>query len=98
VKQYLIAGVAAALISGWLIASAPPAGAGFQYGGIAISRCDGPVQPDGTWQRCVVFNSIRSGTNPSSNYTVPVHRCDLMGPDQHPWGLALNDPPTHIDD
>ena len=56
-KQYLVAGLAAALITGGLIDAAPPASAGCQYGGIAISRCDGPVQPDGTWQRCVLFNS-----------------------------------------
>jgi hypothetical protein len=87
-KQHIVAGLAAAVIAGGLIASAPPAGAGCQYGGTAtISRCDGPVQPDGTWQRCVVFS-----------YSAPGHRCDVMGPDQHPWGMAFNDPPAHIDD
>jgi hypothetical protein len=24
--------------------------------------------------------------------------CQTLGPDQHPWGLAFVDPPTHIDD
>ena len=62
---------------------------------MAASRCDGPVQPDGTWQRCVVFNAV--GTGPSS-YVTPNRRCDVMGPDLHPWGAAFNDPPTHIDD
>jgi hypothetical protein len=57
VKLYLGAGLAAVVIVGGLITAAPPASAGCQYGGIAISRCDGPVQPDGTWQRCVLFNS-----------------------------------------
>ena len=57
-KQYLVAGLAAALITGGLVGSAPPASAGCLYGGwMAASRCDGPVQPDGTWQRCVVFDS-----------------------------------------
>jgi hypothetical protein len=97
-KQYIVGGLAAVVMSGGLIDSAPPASAGCLYGGLSVSSCDGPVQPDGTWQRCVVFNSIRSGTDSSSNYTRPEHRCDLMGPDQHPWGLAFNDPPTHIDD
>jgi hypothetical protein len=51
-----IASLGAALMSGGLIAAAPPANAGCQYGGPVISKCDGPVQPDGTWQRCVVFD------------------------------------------
>jgi len=76
------------------VLAAPPANAGRQYGGIAISECDGPVQPDGTWQRCVEFFSTRGSGSGSFND----RRCDLMGPDLHPWGLAFADPPTHIDD
>ena len=76
------------------VLAAPPANAGRQYGGIAISKCDGPVQPDGTWQRCVEFFSTRGSGSGSFND----RRCDLMGPDLHPWGLAFADPPTHIDD
>jgi hypothetical protein len=94
-KQCIVGGLVAVLMAGGLIASAP-AGAGCQYGGPVISKCDGPVQPDGTWQRCVVFtNLVPSG---ASSYLVPERRCDLMGPDQRPWGLAFADPPTHIDD
>jgi hypothetical protein len=93
-KHYVGAGLAAVLMAGGLIASAPPASAGCQYGGLVVSKCDGPVQPDGTWQRCVVFGSVGGGPS----YSVPDKRCDLMGPDQHPWGLAFADPPTHIDD
>jgi hypothetical protein len=85
-------GAGAVLIAGELIGSAPQANAGCQYGGIALSRCDGPVQPDGTWQRGVLFNSVNGG---SSGYLAPNKRCDQMGPDLHPWGLAFNDPPTH---
>jgi len=44
------------VIAGGMISAAPPASAGCQYGGIAISRCDGPVQPDGTWQRCMEYD------------------------------------------
>jgi hypothetical protein len=99
-KQYFVGGLAAALITGGLVGSAPPASAGCLYGGwMAASRCDGPVQPDGTWQRCVVFNSTYNeppGT--ASNYGGLDHRCDVMGLDLHPWGAAFNDPPTHIDD
>jgi hypothetical protein len=95
-KQFVVGGLATALTAGALIASAPSARAGCQYGGPVISKCDGPVQPDGTWQRCVGFaHWMGSG---ASSYLVPERRCDLMGPDQHPWELAFADPPTHIDD
>jgi hypothetical protein len=92
-----IASLGAALMDGGLIAAAPPANAGCQYGGLGvISRCDGPLQPDGTWQRCVAFAQwVGSG---ASSYLVPDRRCDLMGPDQHPGDLAFADPPMHIDD
>jgi hypothetical protein len=92
-KALFIASVGATLMAGGLITAAPPANAGCLYGGLAyFSRCDGPVQPDGTWQRCVVFSSSPGSPALSSK------RCDLMGPDQHPWGFAFADPPTHIDD
>jgi hypothetical protein len=53
-KRFVVAGLtttlmAGVLTAGALIASAPPASAACQFGGIAISKCDGPVQPDGTW-------------------------------------------------
>jgi hypothetical protein len=91
-----IAGLLGAAMVGGLIAAAPPASAGCQYGGLVISKCDGPVQPDGTWQRCVVFAHSMGGG--ASSYLVPDRRCDLMGADQHPWGLAFADPAAHIDD
>jgi hypothetical protein len=88
--------VAAVLMAAGLIASAPRASAGCQYGGPVLSKCDGPVQPDGTWQRCVaVTRWVPSGM---STYLVPDKRCDVMGPDQHPVDPAFADPPTHIDD
>jgi hypothetical protein len=93
-RHHLFAGLAAVLIAAGLVVSAPTASAGCLYGGLSASRCDGPVQPDGTWQRCVIWNSF--GTD--SGYRSPDRRCDQMGPDLHPWGLAFNDPPTHIDD
>jgi hypothetical protein len=91
-----IVSLGAALMAGGLIAAAPPANAGCQYGGLFISKCDGPVQPDGTWQRCVVFAHLMPSG--ASSYLVPDRRCDSMGSDQHPWGLDFADPPTHIDD
>jgi hypothetical protein len=92
-RHWFIRGLAAVLMTGWLIASASPASAGCQYGGLVASKCDGPVQPDGTWQRCVVITTSHSG--PVYQWTPD---CKLMGPDQHPLGLAFADPPTHIDD
>jgi hypothetical protein len=89
-KHCIVGVLAAVLIVGGLIAAAPPASAGCQYGGPVISKCDGPVQPDGTWQRCVVTsNLVPSG---ASSFLVPERRCDPVGP-----GLPLADPPTHID-
>ena len=93
-KHYIFAGLTAVLVAGGLVGSAPPAIAGCLYGGLSASRCDGPVQPDGTWQRCVIFNSFSNDSGDRS----PSRRCDQMGPDLHPWGMAFNDPPTHIDD
>ncbi|MCV6973909.1 CDGP domain-containing protein [Mycobacterium bourgelatii] len=81
-------------MAGGLVAFAPPASAGCQYGGIFISKCDGPIEPDGTWQRCVVY----SGVSTVPNYRPHETHCEQMGPDLHPWGLAFNDPPTRIDD
>jgi hypothetical protein len=95
-KRGIVGGSIALLMAAGLIAIAPPAGAGCQYGGPVISKCDGPVQPDGTWQRCVaVAQLIPSGF---SSHLVPVKRCDLMGPDPHPGDLTFAEPPTHIDD
>ena len=95
-KRCLVAGLGAVLIAAGLIASAPSAGAGCQYGGPVLSKCDGPVQPDGTWQRCVAFTHLI--LNGASSYLAPERHCDVMGPDQHPWDFAFTDPPTHIDD
>ena len=95
-KHSIVEGLAAVLMTGGLIAAAPPASAGCQYGGPVLSKCDGPVQPDGTWQRCVVSTYlVPSG---ASSFLVPDKRCDVMGADQHPGGLGFADPPVHIDD
>ncbi|WP_166908771.1 hypothetical protein [Mycobacterium sp. DL440] len=97
-KLYIVGGVAVALLAGGLLAAAPPAGAGCQYGGPVISKCDKPVQPDGTWERCVgTWGYVPSGF---SSHLVPVKRCDLMGPGHEyaPTDSTFADPPTHIDD
>jgi len=94
-KRCIVGGSVALLMAAGLIAIAPPASAGCLYGGPFISKCDGPVQPDGTWQRCVaVPQLIPRG---ASSYLIPVRRCDPMGPGQPAWDLAFADPPAHID-
>lgn len=95
-RPAVIASLGAALMAGGLMATAPPANAGCQYGGPVISKCDGPVQPDGTWERCVASaHLVPSGF---SSFLVPEKRCDLMGPGQYPPDLTFADPPMHIDD
>jgi hypothetical protein len=89
-KQYVVGALTTALTAGALIALAPPASAGCQYGGGLVEKmCDGPVQDDGTWQRCVT-QFTPSVLNRTS--------CQMMGPGQNPLGLAYFNPPTHIDD
>jgi hypothetical protein len=97
-KQCIVGGFAVAvLMAGGLIAGAPPANAGCVYGGPGIiNKCDGPVQPDGTWQRCVGF--IKWVPSGFSSFLVPDKHCDVMGPDQNPADLSFADPPMHIDD
>ncbi|MEB4209809.1 CDGP domain-containing protein [Mycobacterium sp. 94-17] len=94
-KRCIVTGFAALLLAAQLIAAAPPAGAGCQYGGPVLSKCDGPVQPDGTWQRCVTVTRLI--LNGASSYLVPENHCDQMGPDQRSPDVAFADPPTHID-
>jgi hypothetical protein len=94
-KRGIVGASAALLMAAGLIVSAPPASAGCQYGGAFISKCDGPVQPDGTWQRCVgVATWVNTGL---SSHLTPVKNCDVMGPDQQPADFNFADPPTHID-
>ena len=94
-KQSIGGVLAAALLAATMICLAPRAVAGCTPGApFAISKCDGPVQPDGTWQRCVTFRQT-GGSLPSYLTTT---NCQTLGPDQHPWGFAFTDPPTHIDD
>jgi hypothetical protein len=94
-KRGIVGGLAALLMAAGLIASAPPAAAGCQYGGPVISKCDGPVQPDGTWQRCVAVPHLV--LNGASSFLVPDGHCDVMGPNQGPPESGFADPPTHID-
>ncbi len=94
-KRCIVGGSAALLMAAALITSAPPASAGCLYGGNVISKCDEPVQPDGSWERCVaVYRYIPNGF---SSHLVPDKHCDLMGPNRQPGDFGFADPPTHID-
>ena len=95
-KRCIVGGFAALLMFAGLIVSAPSASAGCWYGGPVISKCDGPVQPDGTWQRCVATPQVVP--RGASSYLVPVKNCGLMGAGQPPGDPLFADPPTHIDD
>ncbi len=94
-KRCIVGALAALLLAAQLIGSAPPAAAGCLYGGPYISKCDGPVQQDGTWERCVgIARWVPSGF---STHLVPVKQCGGMGPGQHPPDPVFADPLTHID-
>lgn len=89
-RQLCAGGLVGMLAVAGLIGSAPLANAGCQYGGGLVEKmCDGPVQDDGTWQRCVT-----QGTLNAFDRT----HCQMMGPGQNPLGLAYYNPATHIDD
>jgi hypothetical protein len=95
-KRCILGALAAVLMTAALITSAPPAGAGCWYGGPVISKCDGPVQANGTWQRCVaVPRLILSGL---SSHLVPEKRCGVMGPGLPALDASFADPPTRIAD
>lgn len=92
----MVTGSAALLMAAGVLVAAPPASAGCQYGGAFISKCDGPVQPDGTWQRCLaVARWVPSGL---SSHLVPEKHCATLGPGQFPADPAVADPPVRIAD
>ncbi|ORB31837.1 CDGP domain-containing protein [Mycolicibacterium parafortuitum] len=94
-KRGIAAGFAAALLPAVLLTTAPTAAAGCVYGGPVLGKCDGPVQADGNWERCVtVAQYVPSGL---SSHLVPVRRCELMGPSRPPGDPSFADPPWHID-
>jgi hypothetical protein len=87
-KRCIVASLAALLMAAGLVGAAPPASAGCIYGGPVLSKCDGPVQPDGTWQRCVVTTHL--SYQGASSFLIPEKSCNAMGP-------GFGDPPGHID-
>ncbi|MBO0879614.1 MAG: hypothetical protein J2P17_04430 [Mycobacterium sp.] len=82
-RQYIIAGLAAGLMAGALIAAVPPARAGCGFIG-SWEVCDGPIQPDGTWERCAASDLGQDLLS---------RRCFPLG-DGHP---SLFGPPEHVD-
>lgn len=93
-RRYLIGAVAAVLMTGGLISSAPPARAGCQSAQLLLfpnaQKCDGPIQPDGTWQRCVTYYYAPPNSPPSQS------DCHPMGPNKQTIAHPFYDPPTHI--
>ncbi|MEW5812083.1 MAG: hypothetical protein AB1925_21870 [Actinomycetota bacterium] len=90
-----IVAVAAGLLMAAGVLTSAPASAGCVYGGGYISKCDEPVQPDGSWQRCVgIAGVVPSGFG---THLVPVKQCAVMGPGRPGGDPAFNDPPLHID-
>lgn len=100
-KRYLTGGLTTALaatelVTGWLIASAPAAQAGCQDNPLLFfstaQKCDGPIQPDGSWQRCVIYYYEPPKSPPSQQ------DCHQMGPLGQQYPLhSFYMPDTHID-
>lgn len=94
-RRYIIGALAAALLAAGLITSAPHAGAGCQNAQLTMSptarKCDGPVAPDGSWQRCVVYHYPPPASPPEQS------DCHPMGPTTQTSAHPFYDPPSHID-
>lgn len=94
-KHCVVGGLAAVLMAGGLLTSAAPARAGCQSAQLLISptaqKCDGPVAPDGSWQRCVTYHYVPPNSPTSQS------DCHLMGPDRETMAHPFFSPPTHID-
>jgi hypothetical protein len=87
--------MAAALMAGGLITVAPPASAGCRDPGWSAhpfaEMCDGPVDSEGWWDRCVTFHN-GGPLSPAET------DCYIMSPGNPPPGdPELSTPPTHID-
>lgn len=93
-KHRIAGGVAALLVAAAPIIAAPQASAGCIYGGQFLGKCDGPIQPDGNWERCItVARYVPSGL---SSHLIPVKNCQFMGPAIRPADPNFADPPVHI--
>lgn len=88
-------GLAAVLIAGGLIASAPQASAGCISANLFMNqsalKCDDAIQPDGSWRRCVYYYAPPGDPDAQTD-------CHLMGPNVQHIVHQFYDPPTHIDE
>jgi hypothetical protein len=86
IRRCLLGISAVAVVIGAPLAGAPLASAGCQpWAGAAQQLCDDPIQPDGTWQRCIVYT-----VNPDFNKS----ECFTLGGNHF---LPPFEPPGHID-
>lgn len=93
-RHYITGGLAALLMAGGLIVSAPTAQAGCIDAQLLFfpdtPKCDGPILPDGSWRRCVVYYYPPGDPSAQSD-------CHRMGADVEHIVHPFYDPPTHID-
>jgi hypothetical protein len=99
-NHFRIAAVAAAL-GGTMtcggIGLAPKASAGCQTPLLADTYCDGPIRPDGTWERCHTSpgGPVYGGRGVVGSWLPPVNTCFQVDPSQ-PW--PIGQPQFHVDD
>lgn len=99
-KRYLTGGLVATLAfagvtAAALIATPAAAHAGCQDNPLLFfstaQKCDGPIQPDGTWQRCVIYYYEPPKSPPEQR------DCHSMGPGRDYPLHSFYMPETHID-
>jgi hypothetical protein len=84
--------LAASVLLAASVVLAAPASAGCE-GQAFAQYCDGPIRPDGTWDRCFV---AYGSTNAFGAVTVPaVGRCYPIDPNAWPM-LPLGQPQYHV--
>jgi hypothetical protein len=76
-----------------------PAGTNCESNALGALYCDGPVQPDGSWTRCVDVSPQPVYGGPQGQWngmTSPYHQCYHYDPVAPP--LKLGQPDHHIGD
>ncbi|ASW89727.1 CDGP domain-containing protein [Mycobacterium marseillense] len=78
------------------IAHADPMDTNCESNMLGALYCDGPVQPDGSWNRCVDVGSqaITGQYGQVSGWTAPMHQCYHYDPAAPPF--KLGQPDHHI--
>lgn len=98
-RMYRWLGATAAVVlpaATMLIGFAAPASAGCEYQ-VFAQYCDGPIQPDGTWERCFVAagQTFSGQYGQVAGWIPPVGRCYEVDPAAFPV-TPLGQPPYHI--